>query len=114
MNVIIKTIPEFDRRAKRLAKKHKSLKEDLRTLVASLTENPTQGVSLGENTHKVRMAIASKGGGKSGGTRIITYVVNEESEGLTDVTLLTIYDKSEIENVSDAYIAELVKEASNK
>lgn len=58
MSVTIKTIPEFDRRAKRLAKKHKSLKEDLRALVASLTENPTQGVSLGENTHKVRMAVA--------------------------------------------------------
>ena len=69
MEVSIKTIPEFDRRAKRLAKKYKSLKSDLQQTVLSLRQNPTQGINLGNGVYKVRLAIASKGGGKSGGGR---------------------------------------------
>lgn len=111
MNVLIKTLPEFDRRAKRLAKKYISLKEDLKSLVISLKANPTQGVNLGMGgVHKVRLAISSKGGGKSGGARILTYVLNEVAPEIFEVTLLTIYDKSEIENVNDAYIKSLVEE----
>lgn len=48
--------------------------------------------------YKVHMAIRSKGKGKSGGARAITYVrvVNRV------VVLLIIYDKSEKENITDA------------
>ena len=70
MEVSIKTIPEFDRRAKRLAKKYKSLKSDLQLTVLSLRQNPTQGNDLGSGVYKVRLAIASKGGGKSGIRRL--------------------------------------------
>lgn len=55
MEVNVKTIPEFDRRAKRLAKKYKSLKSDLQQLVSSLLLNPTQGNSLGNDVYKVRI-----------------------------------------------------------
>ena len=55
------------------------------------------------------MAIASKGKGKSGGARVLTLAVLVNSD--TDVTLLTIYDKNEIENVSDQYVRWLVEEA---
>ena len=43
------------------------------------------------------MAISSKGKGKSGGARVITYVqiVNET------IFLVAIYDKSEVENISE-------------
>lgn len=63
MEVNVKTIPEFDRRAKRLAKKYKSLKSDLQQLVSSLLQNPTQGNNLGNDVYKVRIAITSKGNG---------------------------------------------------
>lgn len=63
MEVNVKTIPEFDRRAKRLAKKYKSLKSDLQQLVSSLLQNPTQGNNLGNDVYKVRIAITSKGSG---------------------------------------------------
>lgn len=108
--ISIKTVPEFDRRAKRLAKKYPSLKEDLQSLAKSLTENPTQGTYLGKGgVYKIRMAVKSKGGGKSGGTRVLTYVVEELQPRRFDVTLLSIYDKSEVSNVSDAYISSLLE-----
>lgn len=120
MEVSVKTIPEFDRRAKRLAKKYKSLKADLQQLVTTLRQVPTHGIDLGGGVYKVRLAIASKAVGKSGGGRVITYVVKEtaplvsefnEEPDSYEVTLLSIYDKSEISNVTDAYIKELVRQA---
>lgn len=114
METSIKTIPEFDRRAKRLSKKYKSLKADLQQLVLSLRENPTQGVDLGGDVYKIRLAISSKGGGKSGGGRIITYTIKNADPDNYEVTLLTIYDKSEIANVTDAYTKELVRQAKEQ
>lgn len=83
--------------------------EDLRRLQESLQENPLQGVDLGRNLRKVRMAITAKGKGKSGGARVITYtlLVAEVDSALM---LLTIYDKSEKENITDAELMEIMKE----
>ena len=114
MDTSIKTIPEFDRRAKRLAKKYKSLKADLQKFVLSLRENPTQGIDLGGGVYKIRLAISSKGGGKRGGGRIITYAIKKVDPSNYEVTLLTIYDKSEIANVTDAYTKELVQQAKEQ
>jgi len=87
----------FRKEAKRLAKKHASLKKDIEALIDSLEQNPIQGKSLGKDCYKVRMAISSKGKGKSGGARVITCVLIED----TEVYLLTVFDKSEKENISD-------------
>lgn len=108
----VKLIPsiEFDRQFKRLAKKYKSLPVDYLTLSKDLKENPFQGVDLGGDVRKIRMAIGSKGKGKSGGARVLTLNVLVTDE--TDVTLLTIYDKNEIDSVSDEYIRWLVSEAN--
>jgi hypothetical protein len=54
------------------------------------------------------MAIASKGKGKSGGARIITFNVILHEDDSIEITLLTIYDKGEISNVTDNYIKWLV------
>lgn len=100
MSCDIKVTPDFIRAMKRLAKRYRSFADDLKKLNTSLSENPRQGVDLGNNIRKVRMAISSKGKGKSGGTRVITYgVVVAETD--TELLLLTIYDKSERENISD-------------
>lgn len=95
----------FKKHAKGIAKKHRSLKSDLNKLIDSLEENPTQGEPLGKDCYKVRMAIASKGKGKSGGSRVITCVkiVNQTAY------LLTIYDKSDKENISDKELDELLR-----
>lgn len=72
------------------SKKYLSLKEELRELGKSLSVTPQQGTGLGKSCYKIRLAIRSKGKGKSGGARIITYVVTDEQQ----VILLTICDKS--------------------
>lgn len=99
---------DFLRQMKHLRKKYPSLEKDYAALLNELEENPFAGVDLGSGVHKVRMAIASKGKGKSGGARVITYCVSK-LENDVRVNLLAVYDKSEIENVSDAYIQSLLK-----
>ena len=59
------------------------------------------------------MAIASKGKGKSG-ARVLTYNLQKLCEEEVLITLMTIYDKSDIENVSDAYIRSLVEERESR
>lgn len=94
----------FKKHAKSIAKKHRSLKSDLEKLIASLQEDPLQGEPLGKDCYKVRMAISSKGKGKSGGSRVITCVKIVEQTAY----LLTIYDKSDKESISDKELDELV------
>ena len=91
--------PDFKRDFKHLAKKYASLRSDLNELMQSLWETPNQGTDLGQGFRKIRLAIASKGKGKSGGARIITYTLTLTEEGI-EITLLTIYDKSEKANVT--------------
>lgn len=104
MNYKIKTISVFDRNIKKLAKKYPSIKSDFADFLESLRENPAQGTSLGNNSYKIRMKIASKGKGKSGGARIISHVIIQNET----VYLLTIYDKSEQDNISDKQLRELI------
>jgi hypothetical protein len=100
---IIATEP-FERKLKRLAKKHKSLKADLLEVIEQLEENPTLGTPIGKECYKIRVAITSKGKGKSGGARMITYIriVSET------VFLMDIYDKSEQANISDKELQLLI------
>ncbi len=96
MNYDVIATEPFERKLKRLAKKYKSLAKDLASIIDELSENPTMGTAIGKDCYKVRVAISSKGKGKSGGGRLITYVriVNET------VFLMDIYDKSEQANIS--------------
>lgn len=96
--------------AKNLAKKYKSFVKDYNEFLDSLEENPFQGTSLGMGVYITRMAIASKGKGKSGGARVLTYNVTKTAPDKVVATLLSIFDKGEMENVSDAYVKSLVKE----
>jgi hypothetical protein len=95
----------FEKEFKRLAKKYKSLKGDIAPLFESLEMQPEQGKSLGKGCYKIRLAISIKGKGKSGGARIITCVkVTPEA-----VVLLTIYDKSEKEDITDKELEAFLK-----
>lgn len=95
----------FDKQLKRLAKKYPSLKIEFAELIETLELQPEQGLPLGNNCFKIRMAIAAKGKGKRGGARVITNVVISE----TTVFLLAIYDKSEKDNLTDSELKELLK-----
>lgn len=105
MSYNVLTIPPFDKQLKRLAKKYPSLKNEFAELLESLEQEPEQGTNLGNNCYKIRIAIASKSKGKSGGARVITnFVIAEET-----VFLISIYDKSEKENLTDKELDELLK-----
>ena len=108
MKVTIRLHDEFKRQFRRLYKKYRSLTDDLAAFQKEIQKNPFQGVDLGGGVRKIRMSVKSKGRGRSGGARVLTLNVLISDEA--DVTLLTIYDKNEIDSVSDEYIKWLVNE----
>ena len=97
MNFDVEVTSLFKKQAKRLIKKYPSLKVEVDSLISGLIVNPEQGTSLGRGCFKIRLAIASKGKGKSGGARLITHVQVVKQK----VYLLSIFDKSEMQNLSD-------------
>jgi mRNA-degrading endonuclease RelE of RelBE toxin-antitoxin system len=118
MNCRIVAIDNFRREAKRLVKKFPSLKDELFGLEQLLLQDPRSGVEITENTYKIRLAVKSKGKGKSGGMRVMTHVVEIELQVdalETEVTvfLLSIYDKSEEANISDKDLRRLIEEAKD-
>jgi mRNA-degrading endonuclease RelE of RelBE toxin-antitoxin system len=105
MNYNIIAVPVFRKELKRLIKKYPSLKNEIANLFILLESQPAQGIPVGNNCYKIRIAIASKGKGKSGGARVITnFVIADKT-----VYLLSIYDKSEKENLTDKELQELLK-----
>ena len=98
--------PTFKSQAKRLIKKFPSLKKELSDLGDILSQTPSLGTALGNDTFKIRLAVKSKGKGKSGGMRIITYKIEKNRE----VYLLTIYDKSEIASIDDKAITFIIRQ----
>ena len=94
----------FERQLKRLVRKFPSLKHEIAELAADLELDPKRGTSIGHGCWKIRLSIASKGGGKSGGSRVITHVRITSNR----VYLLSIYDKSEKDTLSDKEIKGLL------
>jgi hypothetical protein len=104
MSYKVKSISIFEKQAKRLIKKYSSLKTELLELVEELKESPQSGTAIGKGCYKIRISIASKNKGKSGGARIIThFVINDNT-----VYLLSIYDKSERQNLTTLELEELL------
>lgn len=102
-----KLIPtsNFLKELKKLRKKYPSIESDLEILGNQLFKNPQLGVEVYKNCYKIRFSIKSKGKGKSGGGRLITWVKVEKER----IYLLSIFDKSDKENVSDQYIKTLLE-----
>lgn len=107
MSFKISTLPNFDRELKKLTKKYPSIKNDLLLLAKSLVADPFQGEGLGKDCYKVRMAISSKGRGKSGGSRVIMCVKIVDER----IILLSIYDKSAQSDISDTFLVQLLIES---
>jgi len=97
--------PDFKKLFKKLVRKYPSLKIDLGKLITKLSENPNLGVNLGHNLYKIRLAISSKGRGKSGGARVITFLITEDKE----IYLVYIYDKSRLDNLTKEQILDMLK-----
>lgn len=104
MSFEVVTVRPFDRELKRLVKKYPSLKKEIIVLGGTLAEDPHVGTPLGNDCYKIRIAIASKGKGKSGGGRVITHLHIAGKR----VFLLSIYDKSEKDTLTDKELKELL------
>lgn len=114
MKVSFDYLPEFERRAKALSKKYRSFVSDYHIFLDELEANPFSGESLGHHVYKNRMIISSKSKGKSGGARVITYNLQQASSDEIVITLMTIYDKSEIGNISSAYLRSLIQSIEDR
>lgn len=106
MSYNIELSANFKKEAKRLTKKYPSLKTELAELFEELEENPTTGTPLGNDIYKIRLAIASKNKGKSGGARVLSFVKVTQ----TTVLLFSIYNKGEVDSLTDKEIKELIKD----
>ncbi len=106
MSYKIELTNNFKKVAKKLIKKYASLRTEIAEIGKELAENPTTGTPLGNDVYKIRLAIASKNKGKSGGARVISFVkIIDET-----VFLLSIYNKGEKDTISDKEIEELLKD----
>jgi hypothetical protein len=120
MKVIVKVTQSFKRLAKPLLKKYPSLNKELFQLENDLIKNPKSGKSLGNNTYKIRIAVQSKGTGKRGGLRAITYVETEliglieKNDEVITVKLIAIYDKSETDSISEKELTNLIRRILNE
>jgi len=106
MNLNIKTLSYFDKDVKRLFKKYKQLPADLKVLKQELLENPKSGIELGHRCYKIRLANSSIPTGKSGGFRIIYYHIDTNN----NLYLMSMYSKSELENIDNKIILQILKE----
>lgn len=110
VNIII--TKEFQKQAKKLVKKYRSLRGELKELFDLLEQSPTIGILLTENVYKIRLAVKSKGKGKSGGLRVITYVdvkIEKINNQFINVYLLSVYDKSNQETISRRHLDTLIE-----
>jgi mRNA-degrading endonuclease RelE of RelBE toxin-antitoxin system len=105
MNYKVELTDHFKKEAKRLLKKYRSLKTELADLFDLLAQNPTLGTPHSQEVYKIRLAISSKGKGKSGGARVITYVKTSNNI----VLILTIYNKGETDSITDSEIKALIE-----
>lgn len=110
MSYSIIPVDRFKKEAKRLIKKYPSLKKELSELSTLLSKNPTAGTPLGNDAYKIRVAIKSKNTGKSGGARVITYVVTNDKE----VYLLSIYDKADLDSIDDKTLRKIIQDIRNE
>jgi mRNA-degrading endonuclease RelE of RelBE toxin-antitoxin system len=102
----IELTANFQKEAKRLVKKYPSLKQELADLFTELESNPTLGTPIGDDIYKIRISIASKNKGKSGGARVMSYIKITD----TTVLLFSIYNKGEKDSISNAEIQTLIRD----
>ena len=111
MNFKIHVTPDFLKSMKQLSKRYRSFKQDFKNFSDELRQNPLQGDELSPGIRKIRMAISSKGRGKAGGARVITYtfLVSEESG---DIYLIDLYDKADYSTVAVDIIKRRIRDMS--
>lgn len=101
---------EFARNLKKLRKKYPHVESDIKTLVERLEEGEIIGNRLQQTgdyeVYKARIASTDMKRGKSGGFRVLYYLQTE-----IYTIVLTIYAKTEQEDISANEVLEIITEA---
>ena len=106
VNLKIISLESFSKDVKKLYKKYRKITDDLKILEEQLHQDPKSGIELGYNCYKVRLGNTSVPTGKSGGFRVIYYYIDSNNH----LYLMPMYSKSELENISDEKIIEILKQ----
>ena len=109
MSFEIITSEYAERMIKKLSKRYRSFDGDIKAFRESLKADPMQGVEIAPNIRKIRMAITSKGRGKSGGARVITLNALVADHGGT-IFLLLVYDKADAASVKMNVVRDIIKD----
>ena len=96
---------EFIKQAKKLSKKYPKISQDLKDLHEILEKDPHSGTHLGKNCYKIRLQNISTQKGKSGGFRVIVFVIDKDKV----IRLIAIYSKSERNSMPDEEIKMVLK-----
>ena len=106
MAIVVVPTEGFIKDLKQISKKHKGILLDIGKLSIELKLNPTKGSDLGKNVYKIRIWISGTNKGKSGGARVITYVVLIKEI----VYLSEIYLKNEHDSVDADLVIKRLKD----
>jgi len=105
MNYKIIPTEYFKQQVRELIKAYPNIKKDLKELTSMLKENPKIGKPLGKKVYKIRLKNTDLSRGKSGGYRVITYVIDEQQK----IRILTIYAKPRKANITDKEIMAILQ-----
>lgn len=94
----------YQKAFKKLSKSYKSIDLDVDNFLESINTKEDLGIELKSNIFKIRIANSNKNKGKSAGYRLISYLAIIENE----LHLLYIYDKSNLVNLTEKEIDELI------
>jgi len=103
MSLTIHPTPEFTKSVKKLFKCYKQIAKDLVILEKELLNNPEACIDIGHHCYKLRLANSSVPTGKSGGFRVIYFLRKGEK-----IYLLTIYSKSDLENLDENKLIDII------
>jgi len=87
-------LPHFKKQLKPLAKKYVGLKDDIIETLENINQH--KGNHLGKNIYKLRIKLASSNKGKSGGFRLIIFIVETDEM----IYPLAIYFKGDQDNIA--------------
>lgn len=109
-HISVKFSPEFEKQLYKLSKRYRKIRDDIEPIILQLQEGEIIGdrlMGLGEEyqVYKVRVKNSNIQKGKSAGYRVIYYL-----QTATNIILLTVYSKSDQEDISVATIQEIIEQ----
>ena len=99
--------PRFQQDLRKLAKRYRSIRQDLTPLIEQLQRGETPGNRISGNKYqviKVRIKNSDIQRGKSAGYRVVYYLKTQAA-----ITLVTIYSKSDLTDIPNKVIEEIIQ-----